>query len=89
MAPLLNMSTPRHPSRRPATPWSSSAPAAPGAATALLLARAGHDVLLLDRASLPSDTTSTHALVRGGVVQLARWGLLDEVLASGAPRSAR
>jgi flavin-dependent dehydrogenase len=56
-----------------------------GAATALLLARAGHDVLLVDRARLPSDTTSTHALVRGGVVQLARWGLLEEVLASGAP----
>ena len=33
----------------------------------------------------PSDTLSTHAISRGGVVQLARWGLLDEVLASGAP----
>ncbi len=58
---------------------------AAGAATAMLLARAGHDVLLLDRAQLPSDTTSTHSLVRGGVVQLSRWGLLDEVLGSGAP----
>src|SRR4051812_9066984 len=56
-----------------------------GAATALLLARAGHDVVLVDRAQLPSDTTSTHSLVRGGVVQLQRWGLLEEVLASGAP----
>ncbi|HET9650051.1 MAG TPA: FAD-dependent oxidoreductase [Microlunatus sp.] len=56
-----------------------------GAASALLLARAGHDVVLLDRATFPSDTTSTHSLVRGGVVQLARWGLLDDVLASGAP----
>ncbi|GAA3633280.1 NAD(P)/FAD-dependent oxidoreductase [Microlunatus ginsengisoli] len=56
-----------------------------GAATAMLLARAGHDVALVDRATFPSDTTSTHSLVRGGVVQLARWGLLDEVLASGAP----
>ena len=56
-----------------------------GAATAMLLARAGHDVVLLDRAVLPSDTTSTHALVRGGVVQLARWGLLDRIVASGAP----
>src|SRR6476620_1664849 len=62
-----------------------------GAATALLLARSGHDVLLVDKASLPRDTLSTHSLVRGGVVQLARWGLLDEVLASGAPaiRSVR
>jgi 2-polyprenyl-6-methoxyphenol hydroxylase-like FAD-dependent oxidoreductase len=51
----------------------------------MLLARAGHDVVLIDRARLPSDTTSTHSLVRGGVVQLARWGLLDDVLATGAP----
>jgi flavin-dependent dehydrogenase len=56
-----------------------------GAATAMLLARAGHDVLLLERSGLPSDTTSTHSLVRGGMVQLARWGLLDAVVASGAP----
>src|SRR5215217_8390429 len=62
-----------------------------GAATALLLARSGHDVVVVDRSSLPSDTTSTHSLVRGGVVQLSRWGLLDEVLRSGAPaiRSVR
>ncbi|MGB8385354.1 MAG: FAD-dependent monooxygenase, partial [Dermatophilaceae bacterium] len=58
---------------------------AAGAATALLLARLGHDVLLLDRASLPSDTVSTHQIARPGVVQLARWGLLDGVLDSGAP----
>src|SRR5688500_1004877 len=58
---------------------------AAGAATARLLARAGHDVVVLDRAQLPSDTTSTHSLVRGGVVQLSRWGLLDDVLDSGAP----
>jgi flavin-dependent dehydrogenase len=56
-----------------------------GAATAMLLARAGHDVAMLDRASFPSDTLSTHAIARGGVVQLYRWGLLDDVLASGAP----
>jgi flavin-dependent dehydrogenase len=56
-----------------------------GAALALLLARAGHDVLVVDRASFPSDTLSTHAIARGGVVQLQRWGLLDSVLASGAP----
>jgi len=43
-----------------------------GAATALLLDRAGRDVVLVDRAVFPSDTTSTHSLVRGGVVQLAR-----------------
>jgi 2-polyprenyl-6-methoxyphenol hydroxylase-like FAD-dependent oxidoreductase len=56
-----------------------------GAATAMLLARRGHDVLLLDRAELPSDTVSTHQIARTGVVALRRWGLLDEVLATGAP----
>jgi flavin-dependent dehydrogenase len=56
-----------------------------GSATALLLARLGHDVVVVDQASFPSDTVSTHSLARGGVVQLRRWGLLDEVLDSGAP----
>jgi flavin-dependent dehydrogenase len=56
-----------------------------GAATARLLASAGLDVLVLDRVALPSDTLSTHGLARGGVVQLARWGLLEKVLESGAP----
>ncbi len=56
-----------------------------GAATAMLLARAGHDVAVVDRSALPSDVVSTHSIARGGVVQLARWGLLDDVLDSGAP----
>lgn len=56
-----------------------------GAAVARLLAGRGHDVVVLDRCDLPSDTLSTHGIARGGVVQLARWGLLDGVLASGAP----
>jgi 2-polyprenyl-6-methoxyphenol hydroxylase-like FAD-dependent oxidoreductase len=56
-----------------------------GAATARLLAARGLAVLVLDRAALPSDTLSTHGIARGGVVQLSRWGLLDDVLASGAP----
>ncbi len=51
----------------------------------MLLARMGHDVVIVDKAQLPSDTLSTHGLIRGGVVQLSRWGLLDRVLASGAP----
>ncbi|MFQ6170941.1 NAD(P)/FAD-dependent oxidoreductase [Oryzobacter sp. R7] len=57
-----------------------------GAATAMLLARAGHDVLVLDRATFPSDTVSTHVLSRVAMVQLLRWGLLPAVHASGAPR---
>ncbi|MGH3101084.1 MAG: FAD-dependent oxidoreductase, partial [Thermoleophilia bacterium] len=56
-----------------------------GAATAMLLARLGHDVVVVDQASFPSDTVSTHSIARSGVVQLRRWGLLDEVLDSGAP----
>ena len=56
-----------------------------GASTALLLARAGLRVLVVDRARRGSDTLSTHALMRGGVVHLKRWGLLDGVAATGAP----
>lgn len=58
---------------------------AAGAATALLLARAGTRVLVVDRSRHGADTLSTHALLRAGVVQLARWGLLEQVAASGAP----
>jgi flavin-dependent dehydrogenase len=56
-----------------------------GAATAMLLARAGAQVLLLDRCGYGTDTVSTHALMRGGVLQLSRWGLLDRVVAAGTP----
>jgi 2-polyprenyl-6-methoxyphenol hydroxylase-like FAD-dependent oxidoreductase len=62
---------------------------AAGAATALLLARLGHDVALVDRAVFPADTVSTHQLARPGVVQLQRWGLLQDVLDSGAPAIRR
>jgi 2-polyprenyl-6-methoxyphenol hydroxylase-like FAD-dependent oxidoreductase len=58
---------------------------AAGAATALLLARLGYDVVLVDRAVFPADTLSTHQIARTGVVALHRWGLLDAVLAGGAP----
>ncbi len=58
-----------------------------GTATARLLAARGHDVVVVERSDLAGDPLSTHGLARGGVVQLARWGLLDEVLASGAPAS--
>ena len=56
-----------------------------GSPTAMLLARAGHRVLLLDRATFPSDTLSTHVIHQPGVAALARWGLLDAVRASGCP----
>ena len=56
-----------------------------GAPTAMLLARQGHRVLLLDRATLPSDTISTHVIHAPGVAALSRWGLLDKVVATGCP----
>jgi flavin-dependent dehydrogenase len=56
-----------------------------GAATAMLLARRGLKVLVLERDRPGTDTLSTHALMRGGVVQLRRWGLLDRVVEAGTP----
>lgn len=56
-----------------------------GAATARLLAQAGLRVVVVDRAPSGSDTTSTHAFMRGGVVQLRRWGLLDAVRRRAPP----
>jgi 2-polyprenyl-6-methoxyphenol hydroxylase-like FAD-dependent oxidoreductase len=56
-----------------------------GAATAMLLARAGLRVLVVDKARRAADTISTHALMRAGVLQLTRWGLLDRVIAAGTP----
>ena len=56
-----------------------------GAATAMLLARRGHRVLLVDRATFPSDLPHGHFLHRRGPARLKRWGLLDRVAATGAP----
>jgi flavin-dependent dehydrogenase len=56
-----------------------------GSATAMLLARAGLRVLVLDRMRPGADALSTHALMRAGTLQLQRWGLLDRVVAAGTP----
>jgi 2-polyprenyl-6-methoxyphenol hydroxylase-like FAD-dependent oxidoreductase len=56
-----------------------------GSPTAMLLARKGYDVLLVDRASFPSDTISTHLIHPPGITALQRWGLLDKIVASGCP----
>jgi len=56
-----------------------------GASTALLLARRGYRVLLVDRATFPSDTVSTHFIHAPGMAALDRWGLRDELAASGCP----
>lgn len=59
-----------------------------GSPTAMLLARKGHRVLLVDRATFPSDTVSTHLIHPPGVAALARWGLIDAVAGSNAPAIA-
>jgi len=59
-----------------------------GAATAHLLARFGLRVLLVDRCRYGTDTLSTHALMRGGVLQLSRWGLLDKIIARRSSATA-
>ena len=56
-----------------------------GAASAMLLARQGRRVLLVDRDRYGADTMSTHALMRGGVMLLSRWGLLGRVVEAGTP----
>lgn len=53
-----------------------------GAATAMLLARAGHRVLMVDRGRYGTDTLSTHALMRGAVILLHRWNILPAVIAA-------
>ena len=56
-----------------------------GAATALLLARAGARVLLVEKGAYGTDTLSTHALMRGAVLALDRWGVLPRIVAAPTP----
>jgi 2-polyprenyl-6-methoxyphenol hydroxylase-like FAD-dependent oxidoreductase len=56
-----------------------------GSPTAMLLARLGHRVLVVDRATFPSDTVSTHVLHPPAAAILRRWGLLEQVVATGCP----
>jgi flavin-dependent dehydrogenase len=56
-----------------------------GASTALLLSRAGARVAVLERGRHGTDTVSTHALMRAGVLQLSRWGILPALVAAGTP----
>ena len=56
-----------------------------GSPTAMLLARKGYRVLVVDRSTFPSDTVSTHFIHAPGVDALRRWGLLDKVIATGCP----
>lgn len=56
-----------------------------GAPTAMLLARKGYQVLLVDKATFPSDTISTHIIWPHGAEIMDRWGLLDRLAESGCP----
>jgi 2-polyprenyl-6-methoxyphenol hydroxylase-like FAD-dependent oxidoreductase len=56
-----------------------------GASTALLLARAGARVAVVERSRPGQDTVSTHGLMRAGVLQLSRWGVLPRVVEAGTP----
>ena len=56
-----------------------------GAPLAMLLARAGHDVLMVDRATFPSDTMSTHFIQSPGMARLHAWGLAEKVFATNCP----
>jgi flavin-dependent dehydrogenase len=60
-----------------------------GSPTAMLLARRGFKVLLLDKATFPSDTISTHILWPHGAEVLARWGLLHRLASTGVPPICR
>ena len=60
-----------------------------GSPTAMLLARKGYRVLLVDKASFPSDIISTHLVWQPGVVRLKRWGLLKKVVESSCPPTRR
>lgn len=56
-----------------------------GSPAAMLLARRGYKVLVVDRDQFPSDTLSTHMIHPAGVASLERWGLLDRLVATGCP----
>ena len=56
-----------------------------GSPVAMLLARKGYKVLVVDKGSFPSDIMSTHYIHQIGAAKLDRWGLLDQVTASNCP----
>src|ERR1051326_4145533 len=56
-----------------------------GSPTAMLLARKGYRVLLVDKATFPNDVPRGHFIHPAGVVRLQRWGVLDQLVASNCP----
>ena len=60
-----------------------------GSSLALLLARRGLAVLMVDRDRFPSGTISTHFMAPPAVALLSRLGVLEDVLAAGFRRIIR
>jgi flavin-dependent dehydrogenase len=60
-----------------------------GSPTAMLLARNGYRVLLVDKATFPSDTMSTHLAHPPAVAALDRWGILDKLEETNCPPITR
>ncbi|MGV9774022.1 NAD(P)/FAD-dependent oxidoreductase [Streptosporangium sp. NPDC003464] len=60
-----------------------------GAATAMILSGFGHQVLMVDQASFPSDVMSTCYIHPPGVARLAEWGILPALLETGCPGLTR
>jgi 2-polyprenyl-6-methoxyphenol hydroxylase-like FAD-dependent oxidoreductase len=56
-----------------------------GSPTAMLLARKGYRTLLVDRATFPSDSLSTHVVQPSAAAALLKWGLLGRLIATGCP----
>ena len=56
-----------------------------GSPAAMVLARKGYRVLVVDRAHFPSDAFSTHFIQQPGVALLNRWGLVQPLLDAGTP----
>lgn len=56
-----------------------------GSPLATFLKRAGLSVCVVDQAEFPSDTLSTHMFQLSGIEVLQKLGVMDAVLASGAP----
>jgi flavin-dependent dehydrogenase len=56
-----------------------------GSPTAMLLARKGYKVLLVDKANFPSDTLSTHVIWPHGAEIMDRWGLYDALAETNCP----
>ena len=80
----MALASPIHP-RRPTWDVIVVGARCAGSPTAMLLARAGFRVLLIDRAHFPSDSMRCHFIQRTGIEYLTRWGLLPRVAASGCP----